>query len=514
MTLSLDAAPDRRLASSPSWSAYGLSLAAVGVATLLAVLVDRAMQAPNASLVFVLPVVIAAASFGWGPALTAAVAGVVAYNFFLIEPRYTLHVADPANVWALVLLLITAAIVSAVASQGRRRAIDAWRAADQALALQALARALVGAADRTAIVQAAAGALGRLFDAPAAVLIEDHGGSAQIELAGGAVLSPADQEAARWAMASRLPTRGGAYPVPEAGYDFWPIMTPQRRHCAIGLRISGRDAGRPSEPERLVETVGGYLSVALDREEFARQAEDARVEAAGQRLRTDLLAAVSHDLKTPLSTILLTLQSLLRFGEGHDAAARTELLKLAEAETGRLAGMVTNLLDMNRLEAGAVTARLIPSNPAGLTLSALEHAAGALAGHPVINEVTSDGPPLLVDPALFESALANVLENAGKYAPAGSPIRVRAGCDAGSAWIDVLDEGPGFPADAEPLFERFARGVSGDGRAPGTGLGLSIARGFMEAQGGRIEAANRTDGPGARVRLWTPLAQAPSEASP
>jgi len=513
MTLSLDTAPIRRAASPPSWSAYALSLGAVAAATLLAVLVDRAMQAPNTSLVFVLPVVIAAASFGWGPALTAAVAGVVAYNFFLIEPRYTLHVADPANVWALALLLITAAIVSAVATQARRRAIDALKAADQALALQALARALVGAADRTAIVQAAAGALGRLFDAPATVLIEDDGGFAQVELAGGAVLSPADREAARWAMASRLPTRGGAYPVPESAYDFWPVMTPQRRHCAIGLRISGRDAGRPSEPERLVEIVGGYLSVALDREEFSRQAEDARVDAAGQRLRTDLLAAVSHDLKTPLSTILLTLQSLLRFGEGHDAAARTELLKLAEAETGRLNGLVTNLLDMNRLEAGAVTARRTPSNPAGLTLTALERASAALAGHRVVNEVTSEAAPLMVDPTLFESALANVLENAGKYAPSGSPIRIKAGCDGGSGWVEVLDQGPGFPGAAEPLFERFARGVAGDGRAPGTGLGLSIARGFMEAQGGRIEAANRTDGPGARVRLWAPLAQSTLETA-
>jgi two-component system sensor histidine kinase KdpD len=270
--------------------------------------------------------------------------------------------------------------------------------------------------------------------------------------------------------------------------------------------LSGDEAGRPPSPERLVEIVGGYLAVALDREAYAALVLETRVEVAKERLKADLLAAVSHDLKTPLSTVLFTLQSLQKFGRRHDAKTRAELLDLAETETARLSGMVANLLDMNRLDAGAVVVKPAPTEPAELVVEALQRAAAPLEGRKVVNEVNPAQPPLLVDATLFETALANVLENAGKYAPKGSTIRIRAGTDGGAGWIEVQDQGPGFGDAIEPMFEKFSRGVAGDGRAPGTGLGLAIARGFVEAQGGRVEAANLPGGKGARVRLSAPLA--------
>jgi K+-sensing histidine kinase KdpD len=510
---SSSADPGDRTERLPTWAGYALALILVAAATLAAVIVAQLVAIPNLSLVFVLPVVIAAVSFGWGPALAAALAGVVAYNFFLIPPLYTFRVADPANVWALALLLIAAAIVSAVAAQSRRRALEAIAAADQSAALQGLARDLVGATDRSRIVAAGVEALGRLFRAPAVILVPGKDNMVVAAHAGEAEVSDADLEAARWALASRLPTRGGAYPVEAAGFDFWPVVSPQRTQFVIGLAISGGDAGRPEAPEREVDTVGRYLSVALDREEYARQLLETRVQKASEQLKTNLLAAVSHDLKTPLSTILFALQSLRKFGARKDETARAELLNLAETETARLSGMVGNLLDMNRLEAGAVAVRAQPAAPAELVAEALRHAAGALAGHPLSNEVTPVAEPLLVDASLFESALANVLENAGKYSPPAAPVAVRAGVDGAHGWIEVLDEGPGFAGPVEPLFEKFTRGVAGDGRPPGTGLGLAIAKGFIEAQGGRIEAGSREDRRGAWVRLIAPLAaKAPTPA--
>lgn len=487
---------------------YSLSLVLVAGATFAAVVVDQVVRTPNLSLIFVLPVVIAAVSFGWGPALAAALAGDLAFNFFLIEPRYTLRVDDPANVWALALLLVTAAIVSAVAAQSRRRAQLAWRAADHAIALQSLARSLVAAPDRQVIAASVAETLARLFKAPVVVLFAEGDELALAALAQGAVLSVADKEAARWALASRMPTRGGVYPVEAADYDFWPVLTQKRQQAVLGLRISGGAAGRPAEPERLVEIVSGYLAVALDREAYAAEVLEGRVEVAGERMKAGLLAAVSHDLKTPLSTILFTLQSLQTFAEVHDSKSRGDLLKLAETETARLSAMVENLLDMNRLEAGAVAVRPAPAAPADLVLEALQRAEGALAGHCVINEVAATGEPLMVDASLFVTALANVLQNAGKYAPQGSTIHLRGGSDAGFGWIEVPDEGPGLGEAIEPLFEKFSRGVTGDGRPPGTGLGLSIARGFLEAQGGNVAAQNRQGGRGAQVRLAAPLAGA------
>jgi K+-sensing histidine kinase KdpD len=489
-------------------AAYALSFLMVAAATLAAVLVDQVQKVPNLSLVFVLPVIIAAVSFGWGPALAAAVTGVLAFNFFLIAPRYTLNVADPANLWALALLLITAVIVSAVAAESRRRAMEARKTAAQVTALQALARSLVAASGDAGSAEASAQALARLFQAPAVVLLlRSETDLAVAARAGGGELTPADLEAAGWALAARMPSRGGAYPVETAVYDFWPVVTRQRQQAVIGVAISLAEAGRPENPERLVEIVSGYLAVALDREAYAAQVLESRVEVASERLKADLLAAVSHDLKTPLSTVLFTLQSLRKFAGRHDAKTRAELLTLAETETARLTTMVGKLLDMNRLDSGAVVVRTAPAPPAELTAEALRSAAAALTGRRVVNEVGPKGAALQVDASLFETALANVLENAGKYAPEGSTIRIRNGAADNSGWIEVVDEGPGFPGAIEPMFDRFSRGVPGDGRPPGTGLGLAIARGFLEAQGGRVEAENLAGGKGARVRLSAPLAK-------
>lgn len=507
MTLAHVTAPDRP-GRTPPLFCHAITLLLVALATLAAVAVDRVFDAPNASLVFVLPVVLAAASFGLGPALAAALAGVVAYNYFLIEPRHTFRVAEPANVWALVLLLITALVVSAVAAQSRRRAVAAQTAADQANALQSLARTLVGARSPQAIIDCCAAALAQVFRAPAVVLLEDRKGFGARGLAGGAELAPADEEAARWTLAARRATRGGAYPADDASYDFWPVVSRAGQKAVIGVRLSNPDAGRPEAPERLVEIVEGYLSVALDREAYARRALARRVRSASERLKADLLAAVSHDLRTPLATILFTLQSLRKFNRDHDPQTRADLLAAAETEGARLARMVENLLDMSRIEAGAVTVRSAPTEPADLIAAALSRAQPALAGRRVVNEASAGARPILADAALFETALANLLENAGKYSPEGSTIRIRTGQEDGMGWIEVLDEGHGFPGPAEPLFEKFARGHKGDGRPPGTGLGLSIARNFMLAQGGRIEAANREDGGGAWVRLLAPLAEA------
>src|SRR5262249_20993673 len=154
----------------------------------------------------------------------------------------------------------------------------------------------------------------------------------------GGAAGEADCEAAKWAIASRLPTRGGAYPIEAAQFDFWPVITQQRAQFALGVAISDRDEGRPEAPEKLVDAVAGYLSVALDREVFARQALEAQVQKASEALKANLLAAVSHDLKTPLSTILIALQSLQKFAGAPDDKARAELLVLAETETARLSG--------------------------------------------------------------------------------------------------------------------------------------------------------------------------------
>jgi two-component system sensor histidine kinase KdpD len=480
----------------------------VAVATFIALATESRARPPNLSLVFVLPVVIAAVNWGWGPAILTTVAGILADNFFLIEPRYTLRVSDPANVWSLVLLGGAAAIVSAVAAESHRRAQTAERQSEQYEALQRLARSLVGAAGQAQILQAAEQALSGVFQAPVTVLTEDGG---DLRPVGENRLGPGDLDAARWALASRLAVRAGIYPAEDSHFDFWPLVTPSRLQAVIGVDWSGRE--RPAEPERLVEIIGGYLAVALERDAFAASALRARLIEEGERVKADLLAAVSHDLRTPLSSILFTLQSLRAFGEAHDPATREQLLASAEAETARLAGLVGNLLDMNRVDGGALKAETRPMRVSDIVTATLQRLHAQLVGYTVRSTLDPDLPPVLADPALAEGALGNVLENAAKYAPAGSFIELAAQVVAGELALDVLDQGPGFTGPAEPLFEKFARGVEGDGRPPGTGLGLAIARGYLTAQGGRIEAQNRPGETGARVRLILPLAPQPAESA-
>jgi K+-sensing histidine kinase KdpD len=485
---------------------YLAGLAMVAVATFIALATESQARPPNLSLVFVLPVVIAAVNWGWGPAILTTVTGILADNFFLIEPRYTLRVSDPANVWSLVLLGGAAAIVSAVAAESHRRAQTAERQSEQYEALQRLARSLVGAAGQVQILRAAEEALSGVFRVPVTVLVEDAG---DLRPVGGARrLQPGDIDAAKWALASRLAVRGGVYPAEDSQFDFWPLVTPSRLQAVIGVDWSGRE--RPAEPERLVEIIGGYLAVALERDAFAASALRARLIEEGERVKADLLAAVSHDLRTPLSSILFTLQSLRAFGEAHDPATREQLLASAETETARLAGLVGNLLDMNRVDAGALRAEPRPMSIAEIVEPVLQRLRTALTAHAVHTALPADLPPVLADPALAEGALANVLENAAKYAPAGSVIELTAQVIGGELALDVLDQGPGFTGPAEPLFEKFARGVAGDGRPPGTGLGLAIARGYLAAQGGRIEAQNRSGESGARIRLILPLAREPA----
>jgi two-component system sensor histidine kinase KdpD len=494
------------------WLGYGLAVALTALATITALGVEQWMAIPNLSLIFVLPVVILAVSFGGRSAMTTAALSVVAYNFFLIEPRLTFRVADPANVWALVLLLAVAVMVSALAAQSRRRAEVATALADQASAVQSLARALVAAPDRAAILEAAAHTLNRVFGVPAAVLTA-QGEEIVSSACPAGVVTPGDIEAARWAIASRDHTRAEGFPADGVAFDFWPAGAASAVPAAVGLDLGAGADKLPADWQRLLEIITGYLAVALEREHFADVALKTRVRTESERVKADLLAAVSHDLKTPLSSILVSLQSLRRFADSHDRQAHDDLLAVAEAETARLGGLVGNLLDMSRIDAEAVAVRPTRLSLRSLLDAARLRAGPALAGHEVVEHVAAGAPAALADVSLTAAALANVLENAAKYSALGSLIEVRAGRGDGRVVIEVLDQGPGFPDPSEPLFGKFARGVEGDGRPPGTGLGLAIARGFLEAQGGRIEAESRADGPGGLVRITLPAARAKRAAA-
>jgi two-component system sensor histidine kinase KdpD len=251
----------------------------------------------------------------------------------------------------------------------------------------------------------------------------------------------------------------------------------------------------------LFVAVGALVSFVAER---ARMAETARVEAARERFKAALLAGVSHDLRTPLATIVFALQSLQKFAADHSAAARAELLGLAEGEARRLSELVETLLSASRMEVGQTPVRLEPTSINEIVAAALTD-----SGARATVETADDLPLVSADPALATRALANVISNAATYGK-GSPINISVRLGNHNVLVEVADRGPGLGDNPERLFEKFVRGVDADGRAPGLGLGLALARAFMDSQGGALTAVNR-DGGGAMFTLsfvcWTKAAR-------
>ncbi len=255
-----------RLRPRPWWLGYAAGLGMVAVAAAVAFVVETLLPTSNLALVFVVPVLLTAISFGWGAALASAVAAVAAFDFFFVPPLYSLAVTSPSDVWALVLFGVVAAIASGVADQSRRRASEAERAASRAEALHNVAHLVVGAAPAPAVIEASATALSRIFAAPTVVLIETHGSLQQAALVGDAVLSDQDREAAQWALSNRLPTRADAFPFERARFDFWPIRQAGDPGIVLGVGLTASGDDRPADPERHVELVGAYLAASLSRD--------------------------------------------------------------------------------------------------------------------------------------------------------------------------------------------------------------------------------------------------------
>ncbi len=244
---------------------YGVALLGVAAAALGAFLAEHLISTANLALIFVIPVLGAAFAYGWRASILASVAAVLTYDYLFVAPRFSLRVGSPSDMWALLLLAIVAAVASAVAAQSRRQAVRAADEIDRAEALRALAHDVTEGAPSAAVIVAASQALGRIFQAPAVVLLERDGDLVARAKAEGALLSDRDKEAARWSLAQGLATRAGTFPFDEATYDFWPLRVPGAHGVVLGVGASSRRDGRLADADRYFELVGGYLVVGLSK---------------------------------------------------------------------------------------------------------------------------------------------------------------------------------------------------------------------------------------------------------
>jgi two-component system sensor histidine kinase KdpD len=483
------------------WTPYGGSTVLVAVAVLIGIALQNLLAITSISLVFLTAVLAAAAAWGLWPSLYASFLSVLAYNFFFLPPVYTFTVADPENVVALAFFLIAALIAGNLAAAVRAQAVAARVRARITDDLYQFSRKLAAIGNLDDLLWAGAYQVAVMLKVRVVLLLpQDESIAVRAGYPPEDTLDEADLAAARWCWQHDQPTGRGADTLPGARRLFVPLRTGRGPVAVMGIEADRPDPLLTPEQRRLLAALGDQIAVSIERVTLAEDVDRARLLAETERLRAALLTSISHDLRTPLAAILGAAGSLDRFYDVLGPAARRELLRTIQDEAERLSRFVGNLLDMTRLEAGALAPKREQVDLGEAVGGALARAEKVLAMHRVDIDIAPDLPPVSLDPVLFEQALFNVLDNAAKYAPTGTHILLRARFDptAREVRLQVIDAGPGIASDALPhIFEKFYRSPQGDRRPPGTGLGLAIARGFIEAMGGTLTAANRADAPGA-----------------
>jgi two-component system, OmpR family, sensor histidine kinase KdpD len=487
------------------------SAAVVVIALACGVVIERHIGVQSVLLVFLLPILASAILWGLLPSLFACVLGVLAFNFFLIPPIYTFTIADPENAVALFIFFIVAVIVSQLTAATRAQIVAAQARTRTTAALYSFSRKLAGIGALDDLLWATAYQVSSMLKLNTMVLLPDEDRD-KLTIATGYppedALDNAEMAAARLCWEHNRAGDRSADPMCGGKWLFLPLRTGSGPVGVIGVARDEPAALLTADERRLLDALADQTAVAIERISLARGLAEARVLAETDRLRAALLTSISHDLRTPLASIIGTVSSLRSYADRYDAGERDELLATLQDEAERLNRFVGNLLDMTRLEAGAIELNLDLFDIGDMIGTALRRAANVLSAHHIEVEIASDLPMVRLDPILFEQVLFNLLDNAAKYAPPGTRIDVRAGRDGDLVAIEIIDEGSGIPpGDLERIFDKFYRVQAQDRRRAGTGLGLAICRGFVEAQGGHIDARNRRNRSGAVLAIRIPVPQ-------
>ena len=484
-------------------------LMATALAVAIAWLAERWVGLDDLSMVFIVAVVLVASRTRMTAAVATAVLCFLAYNFFFIAPRFTFIISARQGVTTVFLFLIAALVAGRLAAKLRMQVVAVRAANTHATALQELGRQLASAADLGQVLAAGRAALQATFDAPAWIRIGDGVVSSE-----GATLTATDLAAAEWAQRHGQAT--GRYTDTLAGSSWWflPVRNDRDAIGVAGLRFAPEHARLAFEQRRLAEAMVDDIGQAALRTRLVSDLESARVSGETERLRSALLSSVSHDLRSPLSSMIGSASSLANYSDAMSAEDRRSLLDTIQMEGERLDRYIQNLLDMTRL------------GHTGLTLNrdwiGVDELIGSATGRllryqPEVKLHITIEPglkPIWVHPALVEQAFFNVLENAAKFSPPDQAVEVDARLVEGKLRIDVRDHGPGIPEDERArIFDMFYSVERGDRGRNGTGLGLTISQGMVGAHGGSVEALAAGDGRGTLIRITLPLIEPLPQAS-
>lgn len=512
------------------WPGYVIALGGVALMSGLIGVVLSYIHIENISMLYLIVVMAAAIAFGPGPAIVASIAAFLTFDWFFVEPFFSITVSDPAEWLALLLLLLTGMVTAQLTAAIRERAVQAQQREREATVLYDVVR-LISGGDLDAALHTVAERLRTELGLTGVVItLADTGGPVAHAAAGQAeairlaetsdtfpkqVLHPGqppsvNRRAATGSWVRILPARRNDETPTLDGNRLWlvPVRVADRR---VGNLVLVRPPGSGAfgvVENRLLTALGVQLGLSVERLRLQREATEAEVLRRTDELKTALLNAVSHDLRTPLASIIASAGSLRQQDVSWTPAERQDFAQAIEEEAQRLNAIVGNLLDLSRIEGGSLRPEKGWYDLGALIDDVLGRLRPRTAGHPIHLTIPTDLPPIPLDYVEIDQALSNLIENGAKYTPPGTPIEITARQLADQVELEVADRGPGVPSSALPrLFERFYR-VDGAGPRPqGTGVGLAVAKGLIEAHGGRIRAENRPGG-GVRFIFTLPLADA------
>ncbi|OCK60737.1 sensor histidine kinase KdpD [Bradyrhizobium sp. LMTR 3] len=461
----------------------------------------------NVDLVFLTAVVGVAVRYGLWPSLLASVAASLCYNFFFMPPFYTFTIADPTNVAAFFFFMLIALLVSNVAARVRSQADTAIGRVRTTESLYAFSRKLAGTATLDDVLWATAYQTALMLRVRVVLLLPEDG---VLTVKSGYPpedqLDEADLAAAKWAWDNDRAAGRGSDTLPGAKRLFLPMRTGRGAIGVIGIDDDRTGPLLTPDQRRLLDALVDQGALAIERVLLVEDMDRVKRTVESDRLRGALLTSISHDLKTPLASVLGAASTLRDLGSSLNDDQKNELLATMIDESERLNRFIANLLDMTKLESGAIVPNTARHDVSEIVGSTLRRANKILLHHKVSLELSTNLPMLELDAVLFEQVLFNLLDNAAKYAPAGTTISIRGTRDQASVSLQILDEGSGIPpAEVESVFDKFYRAHKGDHVRAGTGLGLAISRGFVEAMHGTISAANRNDRSGAIITIRLPV---------
>jgi two-component system sensor histidine kinase KdpD len=486
---------------------YVVSLLGVAVALGAALVAQPLLGIENVDLVFLVPVVAIAARYGLAPSLVTGIAASLCYNFFFLPPLYTFTIGHPTNVAAFLFFMFIAVVVSNLAARVRAQAETAQGRARTTESLYSFSRKLAGVGTLDDLLWATAYQTASMLKVRVVLLLPKNGSIAV--MAGYPPedrLDEADIAAATWAWEHDRPAGRDADTLPGAKWLFLPMHTGRGTIGVVGVDSDRTGPLFTPDQRRLLDALIDQAALAIERVNLVEDLDRAKRDAEADRLRSALLTSISHDLKTPLAAILGAASTLKDLSGSLDDTAKADLLQTAIDESERLNLFIGNLLDMTKLEAGAIKPNTALHDLVEIIDTALRRASKVLVHHRVEVAVTPELPLLNLDPVLFEQALFNLLDNAAKYAPKETIVRVETSHDGDAVRLRVIDEGSGLPPqELAQIFDKFHRANKEDHIQAGTGLGLAIARGFVEAMAGTVEAANRSDRQGAVFTITLPV---------